>query len=178
MPNAADLQSRLSRRKLLKLGVGVGGVLALSATGLGYAVLRLPKTSPGRAVLSDDEVAFVDALAETCFPPGNVLGLSGKEAQVGPQIDAMVHRLFAREQRVVRALFALIDRWPQLSLQSTSRFSQLPLRERVAVMHAWEASAREERRGLASLLRLLVAMPYFEHPDVLKAAGHRFGCAS
>lgn len=178
MSGLASVSERLTRRNLLKLGLGVGGALSLSVTGIGYWIFRLPQTATGRTVLSEEEVAFVDALADTCFPPGNALGPSGSEAKVGTEIDAMVGRLFAREQRVVRALFALIDRWPLLSMQSSQRFTALPIDERVAVMHAWEASSREERRGLASLLRVLVALPYFENPDVLAAAGHRFGCAS
>jgi hypothetical protein len=77
---------------------------------------------------------------------------------------------------VFHAVMTLLDLWPILAMRSLTRFSGLSLDERVAVLRDFDASALEARRGLVSLIRVLVSMFVFERPEVLLAIGHRSGC--
>lgn len=175
MPGPSTLSPLLTRRRLLKLGLGFGGAVVVLG-GLGAWTFRLRPTASGRRVLSTEEISFVDALAEALFPGGNPLGLDVKQLDVSTRLDENLARYPAREQRVLRAVLTLVEQWPRLSLSSASRFSELPLDDRVAVLTAFDESRRPERRGLMELLRIVVGMAIFEDPAALAAIGHRFGC--
>lgn len=174
--NEPSAGPRFGRRNLLKLGLAVGGAGVLGASSLGWAIFRLRPTAPGRQVLSADEAAFLTAVGEALFPPGNALGVDVHALNVTDRIDGHFAMLPPREQRAARAVLAAIDWWPRLSFQSTARFASLPLDERIEVLDHWDESPHEERRAVPSLLRLMVGLHVFDEPAVLAAMGHEFGC--
>ncbi len=161
----------------MKLGLGVGGGALLVGGGV-LSLFRTGPTAAGKQVLSADEAAFLEALAEVYLPPGNALGLDAKALDVSGSFDAHLASLPPREQRIMRGLLALFDQWPRMSLSSFGRFASLPLDERVAVMRAWEESPRQARHGVAGALRVVVGLHLFASPAALAAVGHRFGCGS
>lgn len=175
MPGLPPLAPLLTRRRILKLGLGVGGA-ALVLGGAGAWIFRLRPTAAGRAVLSVEELSFVDALAEALFPEGNALGLDVQRLEVGVKLDGYLARFPPREQRLLRAVLTLVDQWPRISLSSARRFAELPVDDRVEVLRGFDESGRPERRGLTELLRVVVGMSVFEDPQALAALGHRFGC--
>lgn len=174
--NEPSAGPRFGRRNLLKLGLAIGGAGVLGASSLGWAVFHLRPTAPGRSVLSDEEAAFLTAVGEALFPPGNALKVDVHQLKVTDRIDAHLAFLHAREQRAARAVLAAIDWWPRLSFQSTRRFAALALDERIVVLDHWDESPHEERRAVPSLLRLMVGLHVFDEPAVLAAMGHEFGC--
>jgi choline dehydrogenase-like flavoprotein len=173
--NPAHPRAILSRRRLLKLGLGVG-VVAGAAGLAAWSLLRHRPAATGRAVLSTDEVDVVVALAETYFPRGTSLGASAFDVDVAAVVDGYVAGLLPRERRGLRALLRGLDAWPVVSATSTSPFSRLTVAERVAVLRAFDASAILERRLLGTLFRQLVGMAMLEDERVLSAIGHRHGC--
>ncbi len=167
---------RFGRRQLLKLGLGVGGAGVVATTGLGWAIFSLRPPASGRAVLSDEDAAFVGAMAEAFFPPNNALGVDTNALDIVSKVDAHLAALLPRERRGAQAVLAAIDWWPRLSLSSTGRFASLSLEDRIAMFDAFDNSSREERRAIPSLLRLMVGIHVFAAPSTLAAMQHRFGC--
>lgn len=170
-----------TRRRFLRLGLGIGvgvGAGALVFGGTGLVLLRAGPPGPGRQVLSPDEVAFLDALKEAWLPPGNDLGLDAAALDVASSFDAHLAALPGRERRVMRGLLAVFDQWPRVSLSSSGRFSALSLEDRVRSLEAWEHSKSQARHGVMGLLRVLVGLHIFSHPEALAAVGHRDGCGA
>ncbi|OGQ19364.1 MAG: hypothetical protein A2138_05580 [Deltaproteobacteria bacterium RBG_16_71_12] len=166
------LRARLTRRRLLALGVGVGALTIVGSVGW---LVSLPTPAPGRQALSARESELLVRLAEVWFPPGNPLGVAAADVDIGGELDRVLALLSIREQRALHALLRVVDQLPRASLSSTTRFSELPLPERRALIVGWEASAGPKRQ-LAGVLRLLAGLSFFEDERVRLAIGHTFGC--
>lgn len=160
----------------MRIGLGGAALVGLYAGGAAYGILAASSAGAGRRVLSSAEVALLEALAEAYFPPGNAIGVDGRDVDVVTPLDVWVASMAPSEQRVVRSLLRLIDLWPRLSLGGFGRFSGLSLEDRVAVLIAFEESALEPRRAIGQLVRGLVSFPYFEDPRVLHGIGVEYGC--
>jgi hypothetical protein len=171
------LSGRITRRQLLAFGFGIGGFSLLLSGGIGYRVLFHRKAAKsGFSLLSAQEVEFIDALAETHFPQNNSLGMSSTDVDIAGGTDRWLTGMESQERMIIRTLLSVIDRWPQLSLSSRKRFSDLSQSERVALLLDWETGNSDAKRGLAELLRTVVALHFFEDPQVLLAVGLKFGC--
>jgi len=162
---------------MLKLGLLFGGSAAALTTLAGWGWLQLPPPAKGRTTLGDDEEGVVRALVDTYFPSSHPIGKDLPVEALLASVDAHVGRLFATEQRAARTLLRVFNQWPRLSLSGGATFADLPHAGRVEVLGHWEESSLEERRGLASLLRILIGMHVFEQPQVVGALGIPAGCA-
>ncbi len=180
--DGADLHSgtsspvSFSRRGLLRAGVGVGGVALLGVGGAARSVVGDQAAADGRQMLSEPEARFLTALADALFPPGNALGVAGKDVDVAGQVDVWVAAMPATERRIVASLLHLFDVWPRLSLASFSRFSELDLEKRINMLIAFDTSSVETRRALGQLLRALVSVVFFEDERVQAGMGLAWGC--
>jgi hypothetical protein len=172
---AASTRRIFLKRSLKWGGLGLGG-LALLAGGGGWALFRDRPAASGRAVLGDDDVRFFEAAAEAYFPPGNALGLDVRDLDVAATLDAQLAVYPATHQRIVRSLMAIFDNWPRMSFSSASRFTDLPLDGRIRVLERFDASEVHARRGLGEILRILVGIAVFEHPQAATAVGLQWGC--
>lgn len=165
----------LTRRRLLKLGLALGGVALVTASGAAYVVW--PRAAaPGRRVLAPAEVEILRALADAYLPPENPFGVAAADADIVGGVDEYLAALPLSQGRLMRALLVAVDQWPRLSLHSGARFSDLAREDRVAVLAAFETSGVKERRQLASVLRLLVAIPYFDDERVRASPDLQWGC--
>lgn len=167
-----ELRARLTRRRLLALGVGVG---TLTLVGSAAWLVSLPSPAPGRLALTAREGELLTRLSEVWFPPGNPLGVSAAEVDVGGELDQLLVLLSSGEQRALHALLRVVDQLPRASLRSHTRFAELPLSERRALIATWEQSAGAKRQ-LAGVLRLLAGLSFFEDERVRRAIGHVYGC--
>ena len=167
-----ELRARLTRRRVLALGVGVGALTIAGSVGW---LVSLPRPAPGRLALSAHEGELLVRLAEVWFPPGNALGVAAGDVDIGADLDQLLVLLAPREQRALHALLRVVDQLPRATFRSSTRFSALSLDERRQLMVAWESSDGP-RRQLAGLLRLLASLSYFEDERVLRAIGHSYGC--
>jgi hypothetical protein len=172
----AALRHALTRRRLLKAGLGFGALALVAGGGARWLVSDRP-TSVGRKALSSREERVVAAIAEAHFPPGNPLGVSVLDVDVVSGADAYIAGLLPQENRLLRALLTAFDQWPRVTLQSTATFSSLPLADRVSELRAFEDSPITERRLIAALFRALIGMPFFEDPRALASIGFAPGCS-
>lgn len=173
--SALNVRPLLTRRRLLKLGVGLGGVALLLGGGGSWLLADRPARA-GLKVLSDGEASFVEALADALFPAGNPLGVPASAVDVVGGADAYIAGMLPRDRKGLRALLRAIEQWPRMSMESTRRFSELDVPARVEVLRAFDDSSVVERRLLGSLLRTLVAVSYFDDARVLAALSFTAGC--
>jgi hypothetical protein len=171
----AEHEGSFTRRALLRGGLFAGGTLLLAGGLVGWT-LRLRPAAPGRQVLGQLEVEFIEAVAEAYLPPGNVLGVDAAGLDAAAGMDRHAAGLPRFEQRVLRGILGVIDNWPRVKLHSTSRVTDMPLDERVAFIASFDASANPIQRSLAYVLRVLVGLSIFQNDALLAAIGHRDGC--
>lgn len=160
----------------MRLGLSASALVVLGVVGAGASLFAARTPGSGRRVLTDDEARFLDAAADALFPPGNALGVDGASVGVSAGTDTLLDGQPPSVLRVFHAVLSVLDWWPVLAFSSTARFSSLPLDERVQVLRSFDESGLEARRGLVSLVRVLVSMFVFERREVLIAIGHRDGC--
>lgn len=170
-----DVRATLSRRRLLRLGLGAGVVVVGAAGVAGWGLVGHQAPRMGLKVLSDTEARVTLAVADAYFPTGNPFGRAAVDVDVVGVLDAYIGELFPRERRALRALLRGLEAWPRLSLQGGA-FSAGSLTERQTVLQAFDDSSLTERRLLGSLLRQLCCMGMFEDPRLLAGIGHRQGC--
>ncbi len=152
--------------------------LALAA--LGYAVVRIfaGYATPARpaAVLSRRELGFLDAAADTLFPAGGAIPLSGREAGVPAYVDRYVEAVPRRMRILMRLLFFLVEHatvfFPApggISGGGMRRFSALDQAQREVALADWQRSRFFPRRLVFTSLRAILTMGYFASPPVLRA---------
>lgn len=143
---------------------------------LGYAGSRVfrgyPPRSPTRA-LAPREMATLDAVSETMFPPGGAIASSGCQAGVAAYVDQLVAASQPQQRRLMRALFFLIEHGTLCfpapgGISGMRRFSSLPPALRTAVIDGWRDSRLFPRRLVFTTLRALCTLGYFSDPAVLR----------
>jgi hypothetical protein len=164
---------RLSRRAIL---AAAAAVPAAAALGVGGAAARWWNKAPGDAlsVLSDDEYAFAQALAEAWMPPGGVPALSGADADLGRWLDGLLLHLDPMQARALKAACQVLDDLP-LTGQGAP-FRQLPLEARIEILGRWMRSSSATFRGAISGLLLLLGMGWTTHPEVARVLAPMMGC--
>ena len=170
-----DVRPLLTRRRLLRLGLGGGVVVAVGAGALGWDLLRTQPLRAGLSVLSDDEARVAIGVADAYFPPGNPFGRAAVDVDVAGVLDAYMSDLYPRERRGLKVLLRGLNRWPQLAV-SGGAFSTMGLVERQTVLHAFDDSSIPERRLIGTVLRTVSCMALFEDAQLLRGIGHRQGC--
>lgn len=122
--------------------------------------------------LSRHEQAFVRAAADTVFPSGGALALSGSEAGAVEHVDRFVASLPPRSRVLIRLLFFLLEHatlfFPAPGWTGIRRFTALSPAQRVAVLDAWGRSPLVARRNVFQSLRAVVTMAYFANAAVLR----------
>jgi len=155
--------------------VGLGTVAVVAGSAAGY-VLWPRVAEPGRQVLSALDERVARALIEVYLPDDNPFGLPSSAVDIVAGIDGYLAAMPLTQSRLLRGLLASLEQWPRVSWTSASTLSALPLAERTAVLRAFETSRVKDRQQVAGLLRLLVAIPFFDDPRVRAAPDYQFGC--
>ena len=144
---------------------------ALGRIFLGYA---RPVKPP--ALLSRQEWALVDAAAQTLFPPGGAISVSGREAGIPAFVDRYVAAVPRHLRILMRLLFFLIEHATVLFPATGGlfgggmrRFSRLSPEQRIAALAGWERSSLFARRLVFTSLRAILTMGYMSSPAVLRA---------
>ena len=158
-------------------------LLALSLVAVaGYALSRIflgysPPASQA-VLLLRHELAVVDAAAETLFPPGGAIPMSGREARIATFVDGYVASVPGNLRILMRMLLFLVEHatvfFPApggLLGGGMRRFSRLSPEQRVAALAGWERSSLFARRLVFTSLRAILTMGYLSSPPVLRALG-------
>ncbi|MDP2314384.1 MAG: hypothetical protein Q8P41_15895 [Pseudomonadota bacterium] len=164
---------RVTRRQLLAATTLLGGAVV---AGAGSVAIRWWDQAPGTpyAVLSEDEAAILDALAEACFPAGGTPALGGAAAGVGRYFDGVLEGLALEQQKLLRLALHAIDALPLAT--HGGYLSELPVPDASDALASWLRSPRPELRGLAQSFSIFVGMAWMAHPAVRPRIAPMFGC--
>lgn len=171
---AAAEDPKVSRRRLVRLGVGgalvlgIGGTLAFQTSG--YEVSA--EIAARLEALSPKEFLIVSALAARILRrDADDLPLP-EEVDAALTIDALVSQLDEANRRdLLRLLHALEHALP-LSVGVPSRFTRASAEDQDAVLRAMSESSVGLLRGAFSALKSLCVMAYFSHPLSWGAIGY------
>ncbi len=149
---------------LIAVGAFVGGAALMRGLFAGYPEKRLSESR-----LSAKEQAIIAACADAFFPPGGPIRLSGTQARLVEYMDRYVERLPEGQRVLVRLLFWFIEHGPWVFGPTHTRFSDLPLADRLAVLETMQKSPIYFRRVAFLSMRTMLTMGYLSHPEVAKA---------
>lgn len=178
----AHSSGRFSRRTVLRAG---GATAALAAAGVAGVTIaghggRYEDADPACPLhyFTRREYRIVCDLADTVFPPGNALGITGREARVPEYIDRMLAGMRADKATEVHAMFLLFEHGTLAFGMRSRRFTELAPRQRERYLRRWERARVYSRRMLAAGLKALLGLAYFAHPDVRERLGVVRTCGS
>tara|TARA_Y100001968_G_scaffold235068_1_gene218218 strand:+ start:1227 stop:1763 length:537 start_codon:yes stop_codon:yes gene_type:complete len=124
------------------------------------------------------EYTIVAALAETMFPAGVGLGISGIEARVPEYIDRWLEGQGEAKAGEFRMMLMLFEHGTAAFGLRVRRFSDLPMEARERYLRRWETTRLYSRRMLAMALKSAIGIAYFAHPEVKERLGIRHRCAT
>ena len=120
----------------------------------GYPETRCPYSMIGKG-----EAAFLDAAAETLFPPGAGMPISGGQADLPGYAEAYLSELPRTQRRLIRALFFLFEQspllWPARGVGAFRRFSFLSPEQQERNLHQ---KRNPKTRRESSTFRPLLAL--------------------
>jgi hypothetical protein len=156
--------------------LGVAGVAVLVA--LGLLVRRIffgyPAPSAGCTLLSRKEQAIVAACANTLFPAGGPIPLSGTEAGAVLYMDRYIGRISANQRGLIRLLLHAVEHTPWVFGPTWARFTRLSAAEQVAVLQSMSTSRIYFRRVMFLSLRVILTMGYLANDEVARRIGMVF----
>ena len=153
----------------------VASAVLASLGALGVYEGMLPDAGVGFAVLGGDEPLIVAAVADAFFPPGNPVGVAARDIDLAARVDLLLAD--ALEPQIVLAfryvLRALED---GTRLSRGTRFSRLDLDTRREVVNVWGDDAVVPRRMALDALKIVLALAWFNEPEVAAALGWTPSC--
>jgi hypothetical protein len=158
------------------LGIVLGTLgisLLVRGVFLGYPRASLPPS----AYLSPKEQAVVAALADSLFPAGGPIPISGTEAGLVSYMDAYLRRTPPQMRLLIRLLFLFIEHGPWLFGPRRVRFTRQRPEERVASLADMAASSIYFRRVSFLSIRTMLSMGYLANPAVARRIGWVEHCA-
>jgi hypothetical protein len=167
---------RLSRRHLLAAAglLSTAAVVGTVGVGLGYQAWWDQPHDARTRHLSEDELAFVDALADAMFPPSPKLPLRGRDANVGRYVDLVLDGMEPLQRKLLRLSLHALDQWPRAT--HGKPFRELDEGAGAEVLASWVGHRRAEVRGLIASVYIFVGMAYTVHPQVAPIFREQFRC--
>jgi hypothetical protein len=169
----------ISRRTVLKYGLGGAVVLALG--GIGLAVRDTVKRQPkGKLqVLTEREFSILWAVAETLLPGAPQTGETAafppaSDVQVAEKVDAFLARSHPGMQTEVRQVLGLLENALAGSLFD-GRFQSFTASDALGqakALDAWRHSKLQVRRTAYRALHGLCAASYYASPEVYPSVGY------
>jgi hypothetical protein len=118
--------------------------------------------------LSAREAALLGAVADSFFPPGGPIPVSGTRAGVVEYFDRYVGRSGGRQAFLMRLLFLFTDLSPIAFGKVRKRFTELSRPQRIAHLHEAFVSSIYFRRVSFISLRALMTMAYLSNDEVAR----------
>jgi len=165
----------ISRRTVLKFGLGGAAVLAVSAAtplpALAMTGLEPEDVSPLQ-VLSERELVILEAIAETIAPGGDGFP-TASQLGVARQVDTLLVQLPPGDAEDLRAAIRLFDSPAALLLLGTRprSFTRMSPEARVAVLERWRTGAAVKRK-VYKAVQALCASAYWSNPRVYEGVGY------
>jgi hypothetical protein len=138
----------------------------LLARGLfaGYPAQRVPD-----GLLDAKEQTIVAACADTLFPPGGPIPLSGTDAGLVEYMEGYFERLPSQQRVLVRLLLWFIEHGPWVFGPRPVRFTSLDEEGRLRVLESMRTSPIYFRRIAFLSIRTMLTMGYLANADVARA---------
>ncbi len=149
---------------VLVAGLAAGSAALARGLFLGY-----PKKAVAGGFLTAKEQAIVAACADTLFPPGGPIPISGTQAGLVAYFDRYVARLPDGQGVLIRLLLWFVEHGPWVFGPRPTRFTSLLERDRLAVLEGMRTSPIYFRRIAFLSMRTILTMGYLAHPDVARA---------
>lgn len=163
----------LSRRTILRYGLG--GALLLSAGGVGLSLqpTRLRQPAGPLQVLDERTFSVLAAVADRITPGGGGLP-PARELQVAEKVDALLARLHPADAGEMRqALLLLENALAGLVLDGRARpFTRLEPEEQDEVLRSWQHSRLHLRRTAWAAIHGLCAAAYYASPAIHPLLGY------
>lgn len=166
----------MNRRQFLVVG-GVGA-LGLATGSAAYRIRGVwwdQSPGPNHEMLSEDEARIASAIAEALFPGDGTMP-AGDEVPVVETFDDYLAAIPTNKANLLRLLLHAIDEMAIATDLGLTRFRDRPLKERIDILNAWDASSLSVRREAFEALKMIMSMGYCESPEVLEAAGIHYEC--
>ncbi len=111
------------------------------------------------------------SLAEACFPECDSEAPDFKQTEMVARTHEYLALLPKEQQRLLTALFVLVELGSPVLTKTGRRFSKLPVAQRTAAINAWRASTFSGHRMVGDAVKGLMTMMYMSHPDVMQHVG-------
>lgn len=156
----------LSRRRVLKLSLSAGGLLAMGGAGGLWALRgRAPEVAGLRQLTAHEHRTFA-ALAEAAFPAG-----AGRVDLARAFDTFLADEPPWNVEDLKRALF-LLEFGPVIFERRLATFSRLPVAERLAHFERWAVSDSLVRRQVAVAFRKFMCLIFYDTPEVWPHIGY------
>lgn len=157
-------------QSLILLGLAGAALcaLALLVRGLFFGY---PAPALAGALLSRKEQAIVGAVADTLFPIGGPIPISGTEAGAVAYMDRYIARMDRAQQLLLRLLLHAAEHSPWIFGPRPARFTRLSQEERVTALRAMSTSRIYIRRVMFLSLRVMLTMAYLANDEVARRVG-------
>lgn len=150
-----------------------GLVLALVALALAAALVRLftgyPAAPLADSAMGAREQALVAAVADTFFPPGGAIPVSGTEAGIVRYFDGYLRRSEPFPRFMIRLLLVYLELAPLVFGPRRARFTRLAPDDRLAALERSGLSDVYFRRVTFISIRAVMTMAYLANADVARA---------
>lgn len=153
----------ITRRHALAAAALSAGAAATTVAATGLRWWDQP-AGEGYKCLSDDEAAFIRALAAAAWPATEAIPHSGGDLDLDRYLDDSLSVMSETSRTLLKMLFNMLDTWPMP--RHMSSFAALVPAERAEVLEHWLGHFRAEVRQAAQSLVLMIGMGYTTHPKV------------
>ncbi len=164
----------ISRRTLLKLGLGAGGAL-LVAGGSVAGLLALRGEAPtveGLGLLTAHEYRTAAALARTHIPRGGAFELGAEDVDLARAFDTFLQGEPPKNVADLKSALMLVELGPVLFDMRATTFSNLPDADQLEHWRGWAVSGLLIRRQAAIAFRKFFSVVFFDRPEVWPHIGY------
>jgi hypothetical protein len=165
----------LTRRRFLVLGAAATGVLAAA-----YATLRqvggdYPVSDLGLNLLGDKEVHVLRIVGDWAIPPGGPFPASGGDDQAIRGVERFIEVLPEPKRSLAAALPLVFEHGTALDRFGARRLSRLPKDRQDEWLREF-AEGDAVRAQLFMAYKSMLALPFFDRPEVITGMGFHIGC--
>lgn len=163
----------ISRRSILRFGLGGAALLALGGVGLSLQPTRMRTPRRKLQVLDETTYSILAAIADRISPAGDGFPAS-TELEVPEKIDALLARSHPAVGAEVKSVLQLIENGAAgLLFDGHPRpFTARTPAEQDATLQAWRSSRLHLRRTAFKAVHGLCTAAYFASPEVYARVGY------
>lgn len=126
--------------------------------------------------LNKTQQIIVNHIAVTMLPPGGILKLSVREAQVVQFVDYFLSHFPPLARNLIGIFFYIVEIAPFLFIFKFKRFTQLQIKDKTRYLMVWENNRFYWIRMGFTLLKMMISFGYCSHPEVKKRMGYFEPC--